>query len=154
MVTWHHWLDGHEFEQAPGDGEGQGSLACCSLWGCKESNTTERLNNNNLKFKLTRHFIHPWRKYLSPYESNNCEMKKLQGRVQGFTDCVPDNTEQIKGGGEVIPRRWSLKEDLKVLEVRSRHRWKMSRKAVSWERILGRQVTHVKFLKHSAFQKW
>ena len=40
-----------------------------------------------------------------------------------------------------------MKEDLKVLEVRSRHRWKMSRKVVSWERILGRQVTYVKFLK-------
>ena len=44
MVGWHHWLDGHEFEQAPGVGDGQGSLACCSLWGCKESDMTERLN--------------------------------------------------------------------------------------------------------------
>ena len=33
MVGWHHWLDGHEFEQAPGNGDGQGSLVCCSLWG-------------------------------------------------------------------------------------------------------------------------
>ena len=42
------WLDdGHEFEQAPGDGGGQGSLACWSPWGCKESDTTEWLNNNN-----------------------------------------------------------------------------------------------------------
>ena len=44
MVGWHHWLDGHEFEQAPGVGDGQGSLACCSHWGHKESDTTERLN--------------------------------------------------------------------------------------------------------------
>ena len=44
MVGWHHWLNGHEFEQAPGDGEGQG-LACCSPWGCKESDATEQLNN-------------------------------------------------------------------------------------------------------------
>ena len=36
MFGWHHQLNGHEFEQAPGDGEGQGSPACCSLWGCKE----------------------------------------------------------------------------------------------------------------------
>ena len=35
MVGWHHRLDGHEFEQAPGDGEGQGSLACCSPWDCR-----------------------------------------------------------------------------------------------------------------------
>ena len=37
MAEWHHRLNGHKFEQAPGDGEGQGSLACCSPWGCKES---------------------------------------------------------------------------------------------------------------------
>ena len=36
MVGWHHWLNGHEFEQTPGNGEGQGSLTCCSLWGHKE----------------------------------------------------------------------------------------------------------------------
>ena len=36
MVGWHHWLNGHEFEQALGDGEGQGRLVCCSPWGCKE----------------------------------------------------------------------------------------------------------------------
>ena len=48
MVGRHHRLNGHEFEQAPGDGEGQGSLACCSPWGRKESDITERLNNNKL----------------------------------------------------------------------------------------------------------
>ena len=47
MVGWHHWLNKHEFEQAPGDFEGQGSLAYCSPWGSKEFNTTEWLNNNN-----------------------------------------------------------------------------------------------------------
>ena len=47
MVGWHLWFDGHEFKQAPGDGEGQGSLACCSPWGHSESDTTGRLNNNN-----------------------------------------------------------------------------------------------------------
>ena len=41
MVGWHHWLDGHEFEQAPGVGDGQGSLECCSPWGHKEQDTTE-----------------------------------------------------------------------------------------------------------------
>ena len=40
MVGWRHRLDGHEFEQAPGDSEGQGSLVCCSPWGCKEPDTT------------------------------------------------------------------------------------------------------------------
>ena len=41
MVGWHHRLNGHEFEQAPGVGVGQGSLVCCSPWGRKESDTTE-----------------------------------------------------------------------------------------------------------------
>ena len=44
MVGWHHQLDGHEFEQAPGVGDGQGSLECCSPWVREESDTTERLN--------------------------------------------------------------------------------------------------------------
>ena len=44
MVGWHHWLDGHEFEQALGVGDGQGSLACCSPCGHKESDVTEPLN--------------------------------------------------------------------------------------------------------------
>ena len=44
MVGWHHWLNWHEFQQAPGVGDGQGSLACCSPWGCKELDTTEQLN--------------------------------------------------------------------------------------------------------------
>ena len=44
MVGWHHQLNGHEFEQAPGVGDGQGGLACCSPRGCKESDTTERMN--------------------------------------------------------------------------------------------------------------
>ena len=47
MVGWHHQLDGREFEQALGDGEGQGSPVCCSLWGHKESDTAEPLNRNN-----------------------------------------------------------------------------------------------------------
>ena len=41
IVGWHHRLDGHESEQALGDGDGQGGLACCSPWGRKESDTTE-----------------------------------------------------------------------------------------------------------------
>ena len=47
MVGWHHSLNGHEFEQPPGDGEGWGSLACYSLWRHKELDTTEQLNNSD-----------------------------------------------------------------------------------------------------------
>ena len=42
MVGWHHRLNGHKFEQTLGDGQGQGSLAYCNPWGCKESDTTEQ----------------------------------------------------------------------------------------------------------------
>ena len=48
MIGWRHWLDGHEFEWTPWVGDGQGGLACCGSWGCKESDTTERLNWTSL----------------------------------------------------------------------------------------------------------
>ena len=48
MDGWHHLFNGHELGQTPGDGEGQGSLACCSPWGHKESEMTQQLNNNNI----------------------------------------------------------------------------------------------------------
>ena len=48
MVVWHNELIGHESEQALVEGEGQGSLACCSPWGRKESDATEQLNNSSL----------------------------------------------------------------------------------------------------------
>ena len=51
MDGWHHWLNGHEFEQTLGDGERQGSQACCSPWGHKELDMTKHLNNNN-NFKI------------------------------------------------------------------------------------------------------
>ena len=47
MVGWHHRLNEREFEQTLGEGEGQGSLVCCSPWGRKESDMTERLNHSN-----------------------------------------------------------------------------------------------------------
>ena len=56
MVGWHHRLNGHEFEQALGVGDGQGSLACCSPWSHKESHTTEWLNWT----KLMRPHTSPW----------------------------------------------------------------------------------------------
>ena len=52
MVGWYHRLNGHECEQAPGDGGGQGSLVCCSPWGHKESDTTEQLNDNSFRSQI------------------------------------------------------------------------------------------------------
>ena len=56
MIGWHHRLNGQGFEQAPGDGEGQGSLAYCSPWDCKELDMTEQQNSNsNKSLSSTRH---------------------------------------------------------------------------------------------------
>ena len=52
MVGWHHWLNGHKFEQTPGIGDGQGSLACYSPWGRKESDTTEWLDWTELNWEI------------------------------------------------------------------------------------------------------
>ena len=66
MVGWHHWLNGHEFEQAPGVGNGQGSLACCSSWDPKESDMTEWLDWTDSTHKWVkslsrvRLFVTPW----------------------------------------------------------------------------------------------
>ena len=59
MVGWHYQLNGHEFEQTQGDGEEQGSLACCSPWGCKESDMTELLNKNNNNLRFQFHVLLP-----------------------------------------------------------------------------------------------
>ena len=53
MAGWHHRLDGHELEWTPGVGDGEGGLACCDSWGCKESDRTERLNWTDTKGKRT-----------------------------------------------------------------------------------------------------
>ena len=62
VVGWHHQLDGHEFEQAPGVDNGQGILVCCSSWGCKESDTTERLNWTDSTYKINKQGdnVQPW----------------------------------------------------------------------------------------------
>ena len=78
MVGWHHRLDGHEFEQALGVGDGQGGLACCSPWGCKESDSTERPNWTELKSK--------WMVYVSwkDYDSTSSVMENNQGFIWNY----------------------------------------------------------------------
>ena len=53
MVGWHHRLNGHDFKQAPGVGDGQGGLACCSPWGRKESDMTEQMNSTDVEYIST-----------------------------------------------------------------------------------------------------
>ena len=74
MVGWHHQLNGHEFKQTLGDGEGQGSLACCSSWGCKESDMTEQLSNMKVPcgFKKARKYSGGDRAPDLPFEKPIC----------------------------------------------------------------------------------
>ena len=60
MIGWHHRFNGHEFEQAPGDGEGQGSLASCSPWGRKEPDMTQQLNSRNTEQTMNYSLNRPW----------------------------------------------------------------------------------------------
>ena len=66
MVGWHHWLNGHEFEQASGVGDGQGGLVCYSPWGCNESDTAELLNWSDRTEGETKHWGLP-KQYFSNY---------------------------------------------------------------------------------------
>ena len=61
IVGWHYRLNGHKFEQALGDGEGWGGLACCRSWGRKDLDTTELLNNNNKVYNsiMSKKSSHP-----------------------------------------------------------------------------------------------
>ena len=59
MAGWHHWLDGHKSKWTPGDGDGQGGLACCYSWGRKESDMTERLNWTELNWINVKTYINP-----------------------------------------------------------------------------------------------
>ena len=78
MFGWHHWLNGHKSEQAPGGGEGQGSLVCCSTQDHKELDMTERLNNNNNIFHDGRMLFLPKKNAVSipqctkTYLKNDC----------------------------------------------------------------------------------
>ena len=85
MVGWHHWLNGHEFEQAPGDGEGQGSLECCSPWGHKESDMTQQLNNSKKKLLSKRR------------EVKKEEKKRKEGRL-GSNVFTHQNVLKFPGG--------------------------------------------------------
>ena len=79
MVRWHHRLNGHEFEHAPGDGEGQGILACRSSWGCKELDMMEQLNHHHHKY--FSEFWEAGKSKIQGASQFNCSAKAL------FLDC-------------------------------------------------------------------
>ena len=81
MVGWHHWLKGHEFEEALGVGDGQGGLACCSPWGRKELDMTERLNWTDSKYAFLILYTCPC-SYLERKRAYGC--KKLPYKIWGW----------------------------------------------------------------------
>ena len=132
MVGWHLRLDGHEFGQAPGVGDGQGSLACCSPWGRKESDTTGQLNNRRVRFIKTEigwRFPRAGRgetgtfswgrggaKEVEGGETAPCNVSILSGRWKqrgaDFASCVLDHSEAFqKEGATWIPAMMEKKQN-------------------------------------------
>ena len=90
MVGWHHRLNGHEFKQTLGDGEGQGSLACCCPWGRKELDTTKGLNNNTQLKTLAESM-----------KQNSVTQKILYARLQQYMNReLPDEQVGCRKGRE------------------------------------------------------
>ena len=89
MLGWHHWLNRHEFEQALGDGDGerQGSLACCISWGCKESDMTEQLNWTELKILILQMGKLNLREIIFPKSLKLHDKVKFQTH---FIQCCPN----------------------------------------------------------------
>ena len=90
MVGQHHHLNGREFEQALGDGERQGGLACCSPWGRKESDTTERLNNNKM--------INSFQKKLLNFQSPSVTVFS-----KSFLECIDVNNPKARDHFPFVP---------------------------------------------------
>ena len=96
MVGWHHQLNGHEFEQTQGDDKGQGSLACCSPWGHKESDMTKLLNNNRTQIP-------------SPLTPSSAHCLRHPGRL-----CRPKVFRKVLNTGK-LTHHYTLANVLKVV---------------------------------------
>ena len=85
VVGWHHWLNGHEFEQVLGVGNGQGNLACCSPWGCKESGTTEQLNWAELRmtYRTQENTLLTFTGLLKRLHLRDSQMESAKGNAWG-----------------------------------------------------------------------
>ena len=102
MVGWHHWLDGHEFEQALGVGEGQGSLACCSPWGHKESDMTEWMKWTDSALKEVEHIF----------------------RILKCSLCTMNSLQSIEWkGGKRTTLRWRPRQTVPQSGIPCQHQW-------------------------------
>ena len=112
MVGWHHQLNGHEFEQAPGDGEGQESQVCCSPWGLKESDTTERLNYNSKEWRQQHGGweapVCPCQSTTTAQESCLCPPHQDPGKCHTPVHLQGGGLENIEAMGPGQQQRWGL----------------------------------------------
>ena len=120
MAGWHHRLDGHVFEWTPGVGDGQGGLVCCNSWGCKESDTTERLNWT--ENKMCQHLEDPHRsvsQYFSKWLTHEVTKPgKHQGSIQNerglpWVEWWPPKGSWDRSSG---PSTWTLNPRTRVLK--------------------------------------
>ena len=102
MAGWHHRLDGHEFEWTQRVGDGQGGLACCSSWGCKESDTTEQLNWTELTLFLSQDWIQDTTPYLGTFLFRGRKNKGLPNLL-----LMRWETESELTGWDELPVKWS-----------------------------------------------
>ena len=118
MVGWHHQLDGYEFEQAPGVGDGQESLEYCSPWSCKESDMTEPLNNSN-RFPMEAQAF----SFLT--SSQDCPgglVGKTPPAIEGDRSSIPDlgRSHMPRGSYALAPQLLSLcyrAQELQLLKL-------------------------------------
>ena len=103
MVGWYHQLNGHEFEQTSGDSEGQGSLACCSPWSCKELDMEQQTSSKSGKEYAKAVYCHP--AVLTYMQSTSCKVlgwmkHKLESKLPGEISIISD-TQMTLGHTEV-----------------------------------------------------
>jgi len=89
MVGWHHRLNGHEFEQTPGDSEGQESLVCYSPWGRKESDTTWQLNSKWRGPSVNKSALGPQKSSCGPESTREGRAETRLKELLGFTEISP-----------------------------------------------------------------
>ena len=84
IVGWHHRPNGQEFEQTSGDSEGPGSLACCSPWGCKELDMTERLNSSNSSSQNSEKHFNVLTRLVVCYKKNVTQKQTSERDAEGI----------------------------------------------------------------------
>jgi len=128
-VGWHQWFNGHEFEQTLGDSEGQGRLVCCSPWGCKESDTTEQLNNKE-KDKYAQYHL-PCGLKKKQTQRNREEKSSYQGEIGWWSGNDETKWGECPCHPKVITKR--LGPDFRKTDICKQRTDRQSSTATFWK---------------------